>query len=80
MLAFRMRCGLNKTAAPHRQHLAWPVAGLTSTNHVQNNAYLLGTCYYWCDKAYSAYETLSGARGKQHHHLSFACIAPAHTS
>jgi hypothetical protein len=27
---------------------------------VQNNAYLLGTCNYWCDKAFSAYEVLSG--------------------
>jgi hypothetical protein len=27
---------------------------------MQNNAYLLGTCNYWCDKAFSAYEILSG--------------------
>lgn len=27
---------------------------------LQNNAYLLGTCNYWCDKACSAYEVLSG--------------------
>lgn len=28
---------------------------------LQSNAYLLGVCNFWCDKAYPAYEILRGA-------------------
>jgi hypothetical protein len=57
----------------HADNSALRVLGSQSRNLVlQNNAYLLGTCNYWCDKAFSAYEVLSG--------VNIGPLGPAMTS
>ena len=44
---------------------------------LQSNAYLLGFCNFWCDKAYPAYEIL---RGVQPDPSGFLEILPSVTS